>query len=151
MIAGPRFLSHGQMRKSWCCCSFCKAHVWYRSRFGFPVRILNNLSNLDEKYSSRLSKTTGGFVQCGGVQLDRTYIFGSYDSSEVFVLPAKWKRRWIARWKLGIVVFSSFFHMFVRCGVGINLSPRPRSERRLFGGCFCCVKSWKAKWDGREK
>ena len=41
--------------------------------------------------------------------------------------------------------------MLVQHGVGINFSPRPNNECRLLAGCFLCVKSWNAKWEGREK
>ena len=139
------FLSYGQMRKSCCRCSSCRARVWYDKRFVFPICFLNSLSNVSENLSRRSFRTRGGSVKCGGVQLDQTYILGSYVSSEEVLIPAKWKRRWIARWNLGMEVSFSLFHVFVQRGVGINLSPRPNKERRFFAGCFCCVKSWNAK------
>ena len=33
----------------------------------------------------------------------------------------------------------------------MNFSPRPSRERRFFCGLTFFVKSWKARWDGREK
>jgi hypothetical protein len=36
-------------------------------------------------------------------------------------------------------------------GVGQNFNPRPRSERRFFGGVMKVVRSWNARWDGRSK
>ena len=141
MIASPKFLSHGQMRKSCCCCNVFRAWDWYERRFVFPIRFLNSLFSCFEKFSRRLSRTTGGHVQCGGVQLEQTYIFGSYGSSEDSVEPAKWNRRWMARPNLVIVVSFSLFQMFVRVGVGINFRPRSNNDRRFLAGCFCCVKS----------
>ena len=33
----------------------------------------------------------------------------------------------------------------------MNFSQRPIKERKFFAGCFCCVKSWNARWEGWEK
>ena len=65
--------------------------------------------------------------------------------------PGKMDHKWIARWNLGIDNSFSFFHVLVQRGVGINFSPRPNNERRFFAGCLLHVKSWNAKWEGREK
>ena len=39
----------------------------------------------------------------------------------------------------------------VRKGVGMNLRPNPKRERRLGGGFRFVVKSWNARFVGREK
>ena len=55
----------------------------------FPILFLNILFNVVENLSKRSLRTMGGSVQYGGVQLERTYIFGSYVSLEEVVVPAK--------------------------------------------------------------
>ena len=43
----------------------------------FFIQFLNNLPSVVKNLSRCTFITSGGKVQCGGVQLDRTYILGS--------------------------------------------------------------------------
>ena len=62
------------MRKSCCRCNDWRARVWYDRRLVFPILFLNNLFNVVENLSKRSLRMTGGSVQYGGVQLERTYV-----------------------------------------------------------------------------
>ena len=40
---------------------------------------------------------------------------------------------------------------FDEWGVGQNLRPRPKSDRRFLGGDRLVVRSWNARFEGRTK
>ena len=152
MMAGPKFWSHGTIRNVSCCCSVLSARCWCGSRLVLPFRVLNRLPSSLENRDSRSSRATGGMFQCGGVHLEWTYIFGSYVVDPSFGgLPAKWNRR-CTDLKSRLYDFDFIRDQeFVRVGVGMSLSPRPSSECRFFCDLYFFVKSWNARWDGREK